>query len=292
MGVYIGTAGWLYDDWQNVFYPQKQSASFNLLQFYSVYFNVVEVNSTYYTYLKPNIIEGWVDKTSDNNNFKFVIKLHQDFTHRHKFENKDVSSFTSNLDILKSMEKLGGILIQFPYSFQFNANNLEYLYRIIEIFEQYERFIEVRHSSWNNEGALEFLSSRKITICTIDQPEIGSSLGFTPLITSKTAYFRMHGRNKEEWLNAIKNYGKEMNYQQQNARYKYLYSPGEIAEIDSKIREIYNKVENIYVIMNNHPSGYATVNSFELMYILGNGEKISVPKTTLNNFNRLRNIAI
>ncbi|MGB5287041.1 MAG: DUF72 domain-containing protein [Ignavibacteriaceae bacterium] len=65
---YIGTAGWSYKDWVPSFYPKQQSGKFacrgstssrlDWLQFYSHYFNCVEVNSTYYAYLSPRIVEG------------------------------------------------------------------------------------------------------------------------------------------------------------------------------------------------------------------------------------------
>ncbi len=82
---YIGTAGWSYKDWVPNFYPKNQSAGFDWLQFYSHYFNCVEVNSTYYTYISPKIVEGWIKKVDNSDEFKFHIKLHQDFTHKRKF---------------------------------------------------------------------------------------------------------------------------------------------------------------------------------------------------------------
>ena len=50
--IYIGTAGWSYKDWQPNFYPKTQSKDFDWLEYYSEFFNTVEVNSTYYTFLK------------------------------------------------------------------------------------------------------------------------------------------------------------------------------------------------------------------------------------------------
>ena len=44
------------------FIQNNQSGRFDWLQFYSHYFNCVEVNSTYYTYISPKIVEGWIRK--------------------------------------------------------------------------------------------------------------------------------------------------------------------------------------------------------------------------------------
>jgi len=70
------------------FYPKAQTANFDWLNYYGNYFDTVEVNATYYAYLSPKIAEGWLKKTSDNGEFKFTIKLHQDFTHKKVFSNE------------------------------------------------------------------------------------------------------------------------------------------------------------------------------------------------------------
>src|SRR3989339_1063282 len=93
----IGTAGWSYKDWVPNFYPKNQSAGFDWLRFYSHYFNCVEVNSTYYTYVSPKIVEGWIKKVEDNDDFLFTIKLHQDFTHNRKYDKQSVKSISENL---------------------------------------------------------------------------------------------------------------------------------------------------------------------------------------------------
>ena len=109
-----------------------------------------------------------------------------------------------------------------------------------EIFESYNCFVEVRHSSWNKKSVYDLFKQLDITLCTIDQPQIGKSIQFEPVITNDVAYLRFHGRNTEEWIKSIKNFGKKQTYEEQSARYRYLYTPGELIEIGQKIREIYS----------------------------------------------------
>ncbi len=78
----IGTAGWSYKDWVPNFYPKNQSGWFDRLQFYSHYFNCVEVNSICYSFISTEVVGGWINKVSDSDDFQFTIKLHQDFTHK------------------------------------------------------------------------------------------------------------------------------------------------------------------------------------------------------------------
>lgn len=295
----IGTAGWSYKDWVPNFYPKNQSGGFDWLQFYSHYFNCVEVNSTYYTYISPRIVEGWIKKISDTDDFIFHIKLHQDFTHSRKFDEQNVKAVRYNLDLLKKSERLGGLLIQFPYSFAFNGSSVEHIQKIKDIFSDVSCFVEVRHSSWKNSRAMDFFKENDLTFCTIDQPQIGQAIEFDPIITNDKAYIRFHGRNVEAWKKSLSNFGKKQSYEEQSSRYSYLYSPGELIEIAQKIKSIESKVKEVNVIMNNHPQGDAVANAFELIHLLVRKDsygkekiRIEMPETIISAYEKLKEISI
>ena len=284
---FIGTAGWSYKDWVPAFYPKAQTGSFDWLSFYAHYFNCVEVNSTYYAYISPKVVQGWIDKVSDSEDFMFTVKLHQDFTHKKIFDRQKINAVCYNLDMLAKSEKLGGLLLQFPYSFSFNNITADYIRRLKELFQSYSLFIEVRHSSWNNKDVMELFSELDLTFCTIDQPQVGKAIQFDPVITNGKAYLRFHGRNADAWMQSINNFGKKQSYDEQNERYKYLYSPGELVEIYQKIKSVQEKVKEVYVIMNNHPQGDAVANAFELIHLLEEKAKVDMPETILKAYPRL-----
>jgi len=287
---HIGTAGWSYKDWVPSFYPKNQSAGFDWLQFYSHYFNCVEVNSTYYTYISPKVVEGWIKKVIDSEDFLFTIKLHQDFTHKKDFDQPKIKAVSSNLDMLTKAERLGGLLIQFPYSFSFDNSTADYVSKLRDIFQTFNCFVEVRHKSWLKKEALELFKKFNLTYCTIDQPQIGEAIPFEPIITNDKAYLRFHGRNVKAWLKSINNFGKQQSYEEQSERYKYLYSPGELVEIDQKIKSIQEKAKEIYVIMNNHPQGDAIANAFELIHLHEEKNKVQMPSTIVKAYPRLEEI--
>jgi len=280
--LYVGTAGWSYKDWVPNFYPCDQSKELSWLTYYSRYFNTVEVNSTYYTYLAPAIVNGWLRQTENTEEFLFSIKLHKDFTHIRQYGDEQIRAVKQNLNILKEAERLGGLLIQFPYSFDFNDANVDYLRILIEKFEGFEKFVEVRHKSWNNKNA------KTITFCTIDQPQIGEAIEFNPIVGNDSAYIRFHGRNEEAWKKSLSNFGKKQTYKEQSARYEYLYSLGELTEISQKVKEVYDKVKKIFVIMNNHPHGDAVANAFELLHLLKERVKVKMPPTIVKAYPRLK----
>ncbi|MDO8549514.1 MAG: DUF72 domain-containing protein [Ignavibacteria bacterium] len=289
---YIGTAGWSYKDWVPSFYPKQQSGSFDWLQFYAHYFNCVEVNATYYTYLSPKVVEGWIRKIEDSENFIFNIKLHQDFTHKKIFDEQNIKAVRYNLDLLRKAERLGGLLIQFPYSFSFDEISISHIRKLRDIFSDINCFVEVRHLSWRNQKAYNFFKESDLTFCTIDQPQVGQAIPFEPIITNDKAYIRFHGRNIEAWKKSISNFGKPQTYEEQSSRYKYLYSPGELIEIVQEIKSIEKKVKEVHIIMNNHPQGDAVANAFELIHLLEEKTKINMPQTIVKAYPRLKEILV
>jgi uncharacterized protein YecE (DUF72 family) len=288
--LYIGTAGWSYKDWLECFYPKNQSVSFDWLEFYSRFFNVVEVNSTYYTYVSPNVVEGWIRKVEEKDDFLFTVKLHQDFTHKRKYSEEQVKAVMYNLNSLEKAGRLGGLLIQFPYSAVLNKENGNYVKRLVDLFSEYRKFIEVRHKSWFIPKFFDFAGKNKSSLCIIDQPLIGDAVEFKPLAVGEDLYVRLHGRNEKAWKNSISSFGEKQSYEQQSERYDYLYSPGELIEIEQAIREVIDTVKRIFIILNNHPKGNAVANAFELLHLLGDRMKVNVPPTTLKTFPRLSRI--
>jgi uncharacterized protein YecE (DUF72 family) len=149
----------------------------------------------------------------------------------------------------------------------------------------------VRHSSWQNEKALDFFKQADLTFCTIDQPQIGQAIPFEPILTNDKAYIRFHGRNVDAWKKSINSFGKEQSYEERSERYKYLYSPGELVGIEQKIKSIQLKVKEVNVIMNNHPQGDAVANAFELIHLLEEKDKVETPRTILQAYPRLKELS-
>jgi uncharacterized protein YecE (DUF72 family) len=273
------------------FYPKQQSGGFDWLQFYAHYFNCVEVNSTYHTYLSPKVVEGWIRKVEDSDNFIFNIKLHQDFTHKRIFDEENIKGVRYNLDLLRKAERLGGLLLQFPYSFSFDEISIAHISKLKDIFPDINCFVEVRHSSWRNKKAYDFFRESDLTFCIIDQPQVGQAIPFKPIVTNNKAYIRFHGKNVEAWKKSISSFGQLQTYEEQSSRYKYLYSPGELIGIIQEIKSIENKVKEIHIIMNNHPQGDAVANAFELIHLLEEKKKVNMPGTIVKAYPRLEEIA-
>jgi uncharacterized protein YecE (DUF72 family) len=71
---YIGTSGWSYDHWKEVFYEKGCSKS-NWLKFYAKYFDSVELNSSFYRSIPYATYENWREITP--NGFIWSVKANR-----------------------------------------------------------------------------------------------------------------------------------------------------------------------------------------------------------------------
>src|SRR5688500_17023665 len=114
--IYFGPAGWLYKDWTGVFYPDPKPKAFDPLSFTAQYFDVIEINTTFYRPPEAQIVRGWGERVSANPRFRFTAKAWRGFTHERKYSAADVDQFLKGIDPLLSAGRLGALLLQFPWS--------------------------------------------------------------------------------------------------------------------------------------------------------------------------------
>jgi uncharacterized protein YecE (DUF72 family) len=232
--IYFGTAGWSYKDWEGTVYPDNIEANFDQLTYISTYFDVVELNTTFYNPPSIYMSRSWVKKTSNNPNFKFTAKLWQKFTHeRGTVLKEEEKAFKDGIAPLMENGKLGALLIQFPWSFKNNSENRKVIESISDRLREYPLVIEFRHNSWLKNEILFFLRDNNIGFCNIDQPVIGESIKPTNFVTSEIGYIRLHGRNYKDWFR--KEAGRD-------DRYNYLYSSSELEEWVQKIKKMKDKM--------------------------------------------------
>jgi uncharacterized protein YecE (DUF72 family) len=275
--IFVGTAGWSYKDWKEHFYPEDLAEG-DWLRFYAQYFNTVEVNVTYYTHVAQSMVEGWLRKTESNPDFKFIIKLHQAFTHKRTYTAEDVARVQATLDILLRSEKCLGILLQFPYSFPCTDQGMRFVRKITEELYSPNYFLEVRHKSWSGKNVSTLIDNENLSVCWIDQPQLGETIDWLPDKETEKLYLRLHGRNEKAWRESLQNFGKKQTYEEQSSRYNYLYSRGELIEFVQIIKNTFKQLKELIVIANNHPNGNAIMNAFELLEFLKGTVKI--PETT------------
>ena len=110
----VGTAGWSYADWNGVFYPKPMLRGVDRLTYITRYFDVVEINSTFYAPANASKVEGWLAKTAHAPDFRFAVKLWQRFTHERDsaWTRADEHDVRVALEPLHAAGKLGAVLVQ------------------------------------------------------------------------------------------------------------------------------------------------------------------------------------
>lgn len=287
--IHVGPAGWSYDDWNGVVYPTNRPAGFHEAEYLARYVPVIEINTSFYRPLRPELSRVWARKLEGRDDFRFTAKLYRGFTHEGRLERRDAQRFAEGLEPLIDAGKLGCVLMQFPWSFKRTDENLRRLLRISRTFAQYPLAAEFRHASWNDAEALDALEGEGVAFCNIDQPQLNGCLPPTEHVTSSIGYVRLHGRNYEEWFD-FEEGPREGGRSAVQARYDYLYQPDQLAKWEDRVRSIAGRTETTYVITNNHFRGQAVVNALEIIAGL-EGEKVEAPPTLLEHYPELSGTA-
>jgi len=272
----IGPAGWDYKDWQGVVYPPGLKGT-DRLTFLAAWFDVVEINVTFYRPLGTHLAPRWLEAVAGSANFRFTAKLWGRFTHARQFAGPEVKQFREGLLPLLSAGRLGALLAQFPYSFHNTAENRAYLQEIKTAFPEFPLALEVRHRSWQRREVQEFLRETGWEFCNLDQPLVSYPLGATRWVTGSLGYLRCHGRRKDEWFK----FGED-----RQARYDYYYGPEELEDLAARTRELLAQAPDVYLIFNNHPAGQAIANGLEMSHLL-QGRTFTLPSSLLAAFPRL-----
>ena len=257
--VFVGTCGWSYDDWKDVFYPSALKQQ-NFLEFYSNIFRTVEIDSSFYHIPSKNTVSNWVKNTPLD--FKFSAKLPQEITHKAKLElnksEKSLKLYWDNILPLETSGKMHAHLIQLPPNFVFEKHwdKLEnFLYLWNDFRETHGNnlrwcpVVEFRHKSWMKDKTFNLLKDTNTAYCAVIEPEVPPRMDIT---RKDLFYLRFHGYGKKPWWN-------------------YSFSNQELNQWAEVLNEHFSKNPKTVKVayFNNHFSGYAVKNAMDIMPKIG-----------------------
>lgn len=270
--VRVGMGGWDLPPFAGVFYPPRVRKGFRKLEFYSQFFDFVEVNVTFYrTDLSRGQVLRWADDVAHNRRFIFTFKLFQGFTHTFSADREDVRNVLETAETLAGRNLLGGIVAQFPYSYQNTPDRRAYLLRLAKALRPHRLFVEMRHDSWNSPLMYNFFEAEGLHLINTDLPRIKRHMPLNALALNGEAYFRMMGRNADAW---DAGYGPEP---PTTERYDYRYDDRELEQLMQLIRRAQENARTTYVVFHNDPNAFSLVNGLELRRKLGEHKKFLVP---------------
>lgn len=242
--IYLGTAGFSYDDWVGSFYPVG-IPKHQWLAYYAREFNTCEINSTYYALPRPANIKAMVQKTGEG--FLFSIKANQEMTHLREDNTEVFQAFRQVIEPVIAVGKLGCILAQFPYSFRLTRENWDYLKLLKGRLGDLPIVVEFRNAQWLRDEVFGWLRELELGFCCVDEPPLPNLLPPLAEATSAVSYVRFHGRNSAKWWK----------HEQAYERYDYTYSRQELNEWLPRIKKLERMSDTTFVFANNHWRGQA-----------------------------------
>jgi uncharacterized protein YecE (DUF72 family) len=265
------------------------------LRWYTRFFDVVEVNATYYALPSPRNALLWVERTPPG--FLFQVKAYSLMTGHHprvdtlppdlrlmlpedvplrprgeverdRFPaealDRSFELFREGLRPLAEAGKLGYILFQLAPWVRYHETTLDYLASLPRRLPGWAVAVEFRNQTWipeRTEEVLRFLADHGLIFVCIDAP-------WQPFIPAATVpgwvTFRLHGRNVEGWLAQLA--GKEPTVAE---KYDYLYGADELAAIARRARAFGGHARRVAVTFNNNNLDYPIQNALDLKRLLG-----------------------
>ncbi len=267
--LHCGPSGWSYLDWNGIVYPKSKVSAVHPLEEVSRYFDAVEINTTFYQAIRPEIAQLWVKKVSRNPRFLFTAKLARRFTHERLLNPAEVAHFKEGLWPLHHSGKLGCVLMQFPWTFRYTEENRDYFINLRRTFHEFPLVAEMRHSSWMHEEALGTLIDYHVGFANIDQAAFTKAMPATSILTSPIGYVRLHGRNPQDWKRQSSRAPKPA------PLHDYLYTREELLEWKPLIERIHQHADKTFIFANNDVGGKAVVNALQLASLLGDDRQMA-----------------
>jgi len=237
VSLHIGTSGWSYDHWRQVFYPEDCPKS-QWLAFYTSHFTTVELNASFYRLPAVGTFENWRRNTPAH--FIWAVKASRYITHIKRLHEPadSLARFFDAARLLK--EKLGPILFQLPPSLAFDEHRAREFCKALAIYT-HRCTLEVRHASWLADKPLAMLSDFNIALCISDT---AGRYPYCDALTADFVYVRLHGSRQ---------------------LYGSNYCENELVAWAEKIRA-WNR--DAYVYFDNDFRGYAPQNALRLKELL------------------------
>jgi len=188
-GLYLGTSGWSYADWEGTLYPEGLPAGSRLAE-YAKHYPTVEIDSTFYGTPRRSTVEKWYEIAPEG--FLFAAKFPQEVTHERNLVGSGAEAETFVRTMAELGDRLGPLLLQLPPSFDVEGMGVleDFLKRLPGGFHY---AVEVRNRSWLGSDLPKMLRERGVALTLIDYPRMPRMQE----VTADFSYIRWLGDRRE-----------------------------------------------------------------------------------------------
>jgi uncharacterized protein YecE (DUF72 family) len=262
-----GVSGWAHPDWNGTVYSKRKAKSLHPLTMLAESFDTLEIDQTFHGPVREESSRLWLHKVSENPRFVFTAGLWKKFTHDRSLEEADIKTFKNGLWPLLNARKLGALVMQFPWSFRYTAENREFFIRLRRAFHEFPLVAEMRHASWMMEEAVGTMIDYRVGFVNIDQPDHVKAMPPTSFLTSAVGYARLHGKDHHNWFN---DFGKDSSAVQPA---EYFYLREELEAWKSRIDRIHQHSAASFVVFTNDIGGNAVYNALSMETMIEGAER-------------------
>lgn len=300
--ILVGTASWADPGFVERWYPKRLPPT-DRLPWYAQHFDMVEVNSTFYSVPDRRMVERWCQSTPDE--FTFDVKLHQ-LLSRHStpvkllppalqrtaevdgkgkvqltpaIEKAMTREITRAVELLRNGGKLGVLLLQLSPAFSPRKHQLAELEPLLAQLSDYPVAIEFRNRNWAQGDRLaemlQFMREHSAALVSVDAPAKEHFTIMPPdldeITNTEVAYLRLHGRDAHAYTT-----GKTV-----ASRFNYDYSDEEIDEVAQRARKLAKQAPQVHIVFNNNTHDYAPHAALRMRKALGQIAKAPARQTEL-----------
>ena len=257
----LGTCAWSSEDWRGSFYPEALPQA-QWLNWYSQYFNSVEVDSTFYHPPGVRASAHWLAATPEH--FTFTVKLSRVITHDLRLRDGEplLREFLEGLEPLRP--KLGCVLVQLPPGFKPKHDEAA-LRQFVSCLPRDWRFaIEFRDPAWHVPRVVHWLNEHGVCWVWPDtEPLLHEAEGAFEWLpqTADFIYIRLLGDQKTK-------YSEDGSRVHRYGSLKWARDRS-IENWAVKVRHHLSESRRVYVYVNNHFEGSAPLTCQRLAASLG-----------------------
>ena len=235
----VGTSGFRNPHWRMTFFPRELAAE-EMLAYYGRSFETVEVNGSFYAYLKPSTFKEWISRVPEG--FRFSIKAP-----RHLIESSAGEALAAAWDRVRAMIEplrsagaLGAILFQFPGQAACDPEWVDALLALPE-FDLLDTSFEARAPEGFPAVVRERLAAAKVDTASVSRPDLPLEVE----VTGPCKYFRFNGLKRE-------------------GTYNYTFT--ELKELGERVRQAAQQAQRVYAYFNNPGKGCAPANATAFLH--------------------------
>lgn len=231
MSIHIGTSGWSYKHWKNIFYPAGLKPA-QWLPYYADHFSTTEINASFYRLPAEETIGNWMSMAPKG--FTFCPKMSRFLTHMKKLKDPEepLERFFRIFELMKKM--MGPVLLQLPPQLKFDYDRTEHLFHLLKTrYRAYRFALEIRHDSWLHIDSISLMTRYDMAFVIAQS---GAGFPYSETVTAQNIYVRFHGPGE---------------------LYASSYSTEQLRSFASKFRKWSGEGHTIWAYFNNDIHGYA-----------------------------------